>query len=264
MGGTGVVTTGPGERGGGDGLHDPRPRGRAARAARALRAAAPKGRPPHDLVDRLAVVVTQALGVQGASVSALFAPGMSVPVGVSDPLAARAEQLQFTAGEGPCWEAYLTGTTVVADLADAAASQRRWPAYARALRHETGYQLVVALPVTLASGLVVALSTYEADRSGGAWWLDAVRVGSALGEVLDEASPPASEGGAVWLDSSTTARRSTVWTAEAVLIDNAPFLDHDRALDALRTYSLSEGTTVDDTAAALVEGRLTTREVLGR
>lgn len=259
-----MVTTGPGERGGGDDLHGPQPRSRAARAVSALRAAAPQGPPPADLADRLAAAVVRALDAQGASVSALFAPGMSVPVGVSDPLAARAEQLQFTAGEGPCWDAYRTGTTVVADLADAATSRRRWPAYARALRHETGYRLVVALPVTLASGLVVTLNTYERDQSRGAWWLDAARVGSTLGEVLDAASPPPSEGGAVWLDSSTTARRSTVWTAEAVLIDNAPFLDHDRALDALRTYSLIEGTTVDDAAAALVEGRLTTREVLGR
>ncbi|WP_180357654.1 GAF domain-containing protein [Streptomyces sp. NP160] len=258
------MSTGAGERGGGEDLEEHQPRRTALRAARALRAAAGADAPATDLADRLAAAAAEALGAEGATISALFAPGMSVPVGVSDQVAARAEQLQFTAGEGPCWEAYRTGVAVVADLSDVPTSRRRWPAYARALQHETGYALVVAVPVRLASGLLVALNTYEASPAGPPWWLDASRVGAALGEVLDEASPPPSAGGAVWLDSSTTARRSTVWTAEAVLIDNAPFLDHDSALDALRTYSLIEGTTVDDAAAALLAGRLTTREVLGR
>lgn len=260
-----AVSTGSGDLGGRDQLDGDQPRSLAASAARALQdEGARTGAPAADLADRLAAAATRALGALGASVSALVAPGMSVPVGVSDRLASRAEQLQFTAGEGPCWEAFRTGTVVVADLSDTPTSRRRWPAYARALQHETDYQVVVAVPARLGSGLRVCLSTYEARRPGARWWLDAGRVGTALGQVLDAASPPPSAGGAVWLDSSTTLRRSTVWTAESVLIDNAPFLDHDRALDALRTYSLIEGTTVDDAAAAVVEGRLTTREVLGR
>jgi hypothetical protein len=259
-----VVTTGAGGRGGGGDLDDHQPRRLASQVARALRTAAARAdAPAEDLADRLASAAVQALGARGASISALVAPGMSVPVGVSDAVAARAEQLQFTAGEGPCWEAYRTGVVVAADLTDVPTSRRRWPAYTRAVQHDTGYQLVVAVPVRLGSGLLVALNTYEDVRPGATWWTEASRVRTALREVLDAASPPPSAGGAVWLDSSSTARRSTVWTAEAVLIDNAPFLDHDRALDALRTYSLIEGTTVDDAAAALLEGRLTTREVLG-
>lgn len=237
---------------------------RAGLVAAALRSAAAPGLRAHDLADRLCAAAVQAVGARGATLCAQFAVGMSVPVGVSDPVAARAEELQFSAGEGPCWEAYEDGRVVVADLRDTAGAARRWPVYALSLRREVDYDAVVAVPVRLASGLDVVLTVYgpalEADR----WWSAAAVVADALREVLDAASPPMTGGGPVWLDSSSTLRRGTVWVAEAVLVDHDPSLTPARALVALRTYSTFEGTTVDAVAAALVQGRVSARQVLGR
>jgi len=205
--------------------------------------------------------------VQGATLCALFAPGMSVPVGVSDPTAARAEEVQFSAGEGPCWLAYASGEVVVADLTDpvrAADLDRAWPAYTPALRRQTGYRALVCLPLTLASGLQLAFSTYAASLHRDRWWQAAPVVAGALREVLDAASPPKEQAGTVWLDSSATLRRGAVWVAESLLMDEEPSLDAGRALGALRTFAVVRGVTVDAAAAALVRGDVSAGEVLGR
>lgn len=242
---------------------EPAQQQRAEQLAAALRAAAPRGR-PGDLADRLCAAVVRAADAQGATLCAQFAQGMSVPVGVSDPRAARAEELQFSAGEGPCWEATASDRVVVADLRDAHTASRRWPSYALAMRHEVGYEAVVAVPLQLSSGLDLVLAVYGPTLDGDPWWSSADVVVSALREVLDVASPPMTSGGPVWLDSSSTLRRGLVWVAEAVLVDHDPSLTSSRALAALRTYGAFEGLTVDAAAAALVQGRVSARQVLGR
>jgi len=242
---------------------EPAQRQRAERLAAALRGAASRGR-PGDLADRLCAAVVRAADAQGATLCAQFTQGMSVPVGVSDPRAARAEELQFSAGEGPCWEATASNRVVVADLRDADAGQRRWPSYAIALRREVGYEAVVAVPLQLTSGLDLVLAVYGPALEADPWWWSADLVVTALCEVLDTASPPMTSGGPVWLDSSSTLRRGLVWVAEAVLVDHDPSLTPSRALAALRTYGAFEGLTVDAAAAALVQGRLTAEQVLGR
>ena len=216
-----------------------------------------------DLADRLCMTAVQALGARGATLCAQFAPGMSVPVGVSDPTSARVEELQFSAGDGPCWEAHATGKVVVADLR-LEDSLRRWPAYTLSVRRESDYGAVVALPLTLASGLGLVFTVYDSSLSSAMWWLSAVEVTGALREVLDTASAPVARGGSVWLDSSSTLRRGAVWVAESVLVEADPSLDPARALEALRTFGAVEGLTVDAAAAALVQGRLSTSQVLGR
>jgi len=240
------------------------PEQRAEHLAAALRAAAAPGLPASDLADRLCAAAVRAVGARGATLCAQFTAGMSVPVGVSDPVAARAEELQFSAGEGPCWEAHEEGRVVVADLRDGAGTARRWPVYALSLRREVDYEAVVAVPVRLASGLDVVLSVYGPALEVDGWWSAAVAVADALREVLDAASPAMADGGPVWLDSSSTLRRGRVWVAEAVLVDHDPSLTPALALEALRTYGTFEGLTVDAVAAALVQGRLGAPQVLGR
>lgn len=59
-------------------------------------------------------------------------------------MAAEAERLQFTAGEGPCLSAHAEGRPV---LADEATLMSRWPAYYDGLVGNTPIRGTISLPL---------------------------------------------------------------------------------------------------------------------
>ena len=71
----------------------------------------------------LAQACVEVLRVTGAGVSITEA-GLRVPLGASDAMAARAEALQTTLGEGPCLDATATAEPLVTDETSMA---QRWP-----------------------------------------------------------------------------------------------------------------------------------------
>jgi len=105
--------------------------------------------PDEVLADRLCAAAADLLDIDGASLAALYDPTMSVPVGASDPAAAAAEQVQFTAGEGPCVFAQHTrALSVIADVGSLDdEGRRRWPTYAVLLMRATPFRSVIAVPV---------------------------------------------------------------------------------------------------------------------
>ena len=84
------------------------------------------------LVSRIGPLCDQgieAAGVDGAGVSLLASDGSPVPVLSTDELSSLVEDLQFTLGEGPCFEATTSRAPVlVSDLtAEGQATAPRWP-----------------------------------------------------------------------------------------------------------------------------------------
>lgn len=96
------------------------------------------------LPSRLAAATATVLEVTGAGISLMLDGTDRVGIGASDMLAAVAQRLQSTAGDGPCWVAQRCRRPVVAgphEMAD------RWPAFSAELQARTPYRAVVAVPL---------------------------------------------------------------------------------------------------------------------
>ncbi len=97
-------------------------------------------------LDRLCSALTRALPATGVGVSLLTPDhnGGGI-VAASDARSRVLEELQFTAGEGPCIDAYTTGRPVLVPDLDGHGT-RRWPGYAPAAR-EHGVRAVFSFPL---------------------------------------------------------------------------------------------------------------------
>lgn len=230
----------------------------AARFQSALRdVRSPEPDAPELLPVRLSVACSRVLGVDGAGISLAGPDGERIPLGASSELAARAERLQFTAGDGPCATAQQAHEPVFALLDD---MRRRWLPFADLLVRETPFRAVVALPLREAISGLGAIDLYfrDGDAVTRLDVFEAMAVGDLVTTELSEAAvwstwSPAR--GPAWLHGPSAERRAGVWEAlGAVCL--ALDLDTPAALDLLRATAWSAGSTVDDVAADLLTGRL--------
>lgn len=101
----------------------------------------------------------QTLPVTGAGMALVTARGAESLIAASDATAARLEELQFDAGEGPCTDAVALGRPVLhPDLVRTGVG--RWPALA-APALQAGIAAVFAFPVHLGTAPVGALDLYR-------------------------------------------------------------------------------------------------------
>jgi hypothetical protein len=110
----------------------------------------------------LAEMAVDAAGVDGAAV-AVIAGNLLVRelIHSTDSVATRIDELQFTIGEGPCLDAFLTCEPhMVPDLLDRSASAR-WPAFASAVVEELEVRSVFAFPLTAGDAAVGSLELYR-------------------------------------------------------------------------------------------------------
>jgi hypothetical protein len=205
---------------------------------------------------RLARAAAEAVGVDGAALSIHEGAGLRTPIGASDRTTSHAEQLQFTAGDGPCLRAHDTGSAIVFDLDDI---NRNWPDLHTALLGETPFRAVFSVPLAPPLGPTVIVDLY-ARELGTLTQVprdDVESVVLCLTEELVRTSGGASadEGGARWWDSPAARRRSRVWqaTGQATV---ALGLDVVDTLTVLRAHAFATGRVVDDVAEDIVEGRL--------
>lgn len=81
-------------------------------------------------------------------------------VAASGELSRRLDELQFTFGEGPCYDSVrLSVPVMVADLHDLA--EQRWPAYSDAARG-SGVRAIYALPVSASTAPIGVLDLFRA------------------------------------------------------------------------------------------------------
>lgn len=102
--------------------------------------------------------------VDGAAVSLILDAQHRHRLDASDTVAKRLEDMQFTLGEGPCFEAFDTGEPVLAhDLAHDAA--KVWPVFATQV-DAGAVGAIFAFPLRRDAARVGALGLYRRARDG--------------------------------------------------------------------------------------------------
>ncbi|WIX75148.1 GAF domain-containing protein [Amycolatopsis carbonis] len=214
-----------------------------------------------DPLARLCRACVQLLPVDGASVSLMTGAEHRETLYASDPVVGHIETLQFSLGEGPCFEAFTTGRPVlIADLAADAASA--WPVFATQMAGQP-VGAIFAFPLLLGAARVGAIDMYR--RTPG--WLTPTELATAL-RIADIAASaliaPHRGGldtglGEVWL--AVLPRNSEqVHQVTGMLIAEYAIPAHE-ALARLRGYAFANGRLINEVAADLVTRRTHPREI---
>jgi hypothetical protein len=194
------------------------------------------------------------LEVTGAGIT-VMAGGQTGPLCVSDARTAVLEDLQFTAGEGPCRDAYDTRRPVSATRLDVAASER-WPAFVD-LAISSGIGAVFAYPLS-ASGAAIGVLTLYQDASGAlstGQHDDSVMMAEILTEALLSLQDLAPDGVLAAELDDAVAYRAQIHQASGMVSIQLGVSPHD-ALSLIRAYAFSHDMPVDQVAVEIVGRRL--------
>ena len=208
----------------------------------------------------LARACVQVLDVDGASLS-LMSERVRMPLGADGPASERAEQLQFTLGEGPCMEAYRTGRTGHFSADDIA---RRWPVYSRRLVGDTPYRSCATAPLDLGDGLTGALDLYLRSPEGlPASAMTDVEVVAAevTHTLLADTGQLDADRGPSWLHSESVRARANLWVAIGLFLP-ATRLSAAEVTALIRAYAFRHDETIDEVTQALARRELDPRTVL--
>lgn len=202
---------------------------------------------------RLAWAAAQVLRADGAGVGLSVDRSLRLPWGASGRGAALAEQLQFTAGQGPCMDAFSGGQAV---MASESVITRFWPGFAESFLQRTPFRSVFAMPIDD----IGVLDVYFHHEQGCL----AVDVGAAAEVARELWSAVAGSAILMAADSQTGTptgvggSRSQVSVAVGILIA-ALDLSASDALAVLRAHAFAGGRSVDEVAVDLVDGTLDPR-----
>ncbi|WP_439658703.1 GAF and ANTAR domain-containing protein [Lentzea sp. HUAS TT2] len=212
-----------------------------------------------DALARVIRACVDVLPVDGASVSVMSGPRERETLYASDEIAARIEDVQFSLGEGPCFEAFASRRPVlVPDLREASVVE--WPVFAEAIR-AVPIGAIFAFPLQAGAIGIGAIDLYR-RRPG---WLSADELAVAL-EVVDLVAtvllglrlgdPGDPEG----LRGVLSPGREQVHQATGMLI--AAFtISAEEALARLRGYAFVTDRPLDAVAKDLVTRRLSPFEL---
>jgi hypothetical protein len=210
-----------------------------------------------DVVGRVCRACVRLLPVDGAAVSVMVDPGHREIVYASDPVSAALAELQFSLGEGPCFEAYVTGGPVlVPDLA--AGLPPAWPMFAtEAAKHPVA--ALFTFPVQIGAARVATLDTYRATP--GSLGPGELATALQVADVTALALSGLRSGGDRWLDGDgrwmegAGMRYREVHQATGMLIAHLD-VPASAALARLRAYAFGHGRPLLEVAGDIVAGRL--------
>jgi hypothetical protein len=222
---------------------------RAAILARLARLAAANARERH-LAERLCEASRLILNVDAAAITVRNDSSSRITLATTNEVAARLEDLQDVLGEGPCRDAFETGTTVRAAL-DGEADQR-WPEFARAARAATGPVRIHCFAMRPGEQVFGTLSLYlektpriaESDET-------AQFIADAIGAALLR-DPTAGEG---INDAGAWSSRAGIHQATGMVIAQLR-VSPDDALAILRAHAYAHDTTLAEIAEQVVDRRL--------
>jgi hypothetical protein len=211
----------------------------------------------HELLPaRVARACADALPVDGAGLS-LHAGALRVPIGASGPMAAHAERLQFTYGDGPCLRAFDDGRAIAFEPRDI---ERNWPGLYASLMTDSPYRGVLSLPLPEPLGPTVVLDLWVADPAALSR-LDRDEVEQVVARVTEELARDLREGARIpaadsaWLEGRDALLRSSTWRAVG-MVGMALLIDNPDALEVMRAAAVTSARSVDEVATDLLTGRL--------
>lgn len=196
------------------------------------------------------------LPVDGASLSVMLGTGHRESLYATDAVMRKVEAVQYTLGEGPCYEAFQTGNPVlVPDLERDGGHS--WPAFAAEMPAGT-IGAIFALPLRRGAARFGAIDLYRREPG----WLTtadlevALRIADVATSALLAASAkgPAVDISDAWVVDFTRAR-AVVHQATGIVVAHYA-IPAVQALARLRGYSFASGRLLDDVAADLVSRRL--------
>lgn len=216
------------------------------------------------LPEILAQACVEVLGVAGAGIS-MTMDELRVPLGASDEMAARAEILQTTVGEGPCLSVTATSRPLVADTD---LMSQRWPMFYSEVSAQTPFRCIASLPIRSPElPAFGALDLYSTD-SYQVSVLSLEEIGAEIADqiatLLFEAPNAGFDQGItmpIWLGSTSVTSRMNVWVAVGMLMEHSSVSNTD-ALAALRAYAFGHDTTLDEVATQLSSEKLQPQSVL--
>ena len=225
---------------------------------------------PDLLPSALARVCARVLSFDAAGLSLHGVGDNRVPLGASDPEAAIAERLQFTHGQGPCFQAMEEGRAV---LVTRDKWEQLWPVLAAEHFARTSFHAGLAVPLRAGSSRFGVLDLYTRSATStadAATVIDAQVVASLVTTVLQEVLTSAAEGrseqqdqhdpvgaalgGPSWLSSPAALRRQQVWVATG-MTGMLLGLSNDDALSVLRAHAFVASRELDDLADDVVHHR---------
>jgi hypothetical protein len=211
----------------------------------------------------LAQACVDVLSVTGAGLSMTYQ--LRVPLGSSDPMAARAEALQASLGEGPCLAATAAADPLIAGEAEMAT---RWPMFYRELSTQTAYRGVASFPLHDTQrrrfGALDLYATDPADLHRLSMDEVSVDVADPIAGILFDGPYTTSDGATelpVWMENQSVTRRMNVWVAVGMLIEHSS-VTNDDALSVLRGYGYSHDLTLDTVADQVISRQVRPSELL--
>lgn len=212
-----------------------------------------------DTLARVIRACVDVLPVDGASISVMSGPRERETLYASDKIAAQIEDVQFSLGEGPCFEAFSTRRPVlVPDLAQASVAE--WPVFATAIA-TLPIGAIFAFPLQAGAIGIGAVDLYR-RRPG---WLSGDELAVAL-EVIDLVTAVllglllGESGDADGFQGVLSPGREQVHQATGMLI--AAFdISAEEALARLRGYAFVKGRSLDDVAKDMVSRKLSPLEL---
>ncbi len=209
------------------------------------------GMPPNaSLCDRCVEI----LCVQGAGVS-IMSGHNSGPVCSSSVRVRQLEDLQFSLGEGPCHDAYTTGS-MVTEPNLAAGSNIRWPSYTPPAL-DLGACAVFALPLRVGAEIVGVLTLYQdavgmlTDDQTADGRVLALMLPTIMSDIQARAPDPLPAG----VLSDAGAHRAEVHQASGMMAVQLG-IDVDDALACIRAHAYAINETVARVASEILAHRL--------
>jgi hypothetical protein len=216
----------------------------------------------HGLPSQLARAAKRVLGVDGAGLCVQTSPGLRLPLGSSDAASATAERLQFTVGEGPCFQAMADRRPLVVT---ALSMRERWPVLAVLHREATPFTGSLVVPLRAGQLCFGALDLYLTrpraldGRDVVAGQVVARVVADVLLDTLEPVAGAGSDGGGdapgSWWNGPAVRARREVWVA-AGMANLTLGLRQDDALAVLRAHAVLRGQSLDALAHDVVFGGL--------
>ena len=212
-----------------------------------------------DALARVIRACVDVLPVDGDSVSAMSGPRERETLYASDEVAAQIEGVQFSLGEGPCFEAFATRRPVlVPDMAQASAQQ--WPIFAATIK-QLPIGAIFAFPLQAGAISIGAIDLYR-RRPG---WLSADELAVAL-EVVDVVAVVmlgvllGETDGTDGLQGVLSPGREQVHQATGMVLA-ALDISAEEALSRLRGYAFVVDRSLDEVAKDIISHRLSPLEL---